>query len=489
VDRIGALEQKLVEQLMANGRLREDLSAALGVIVRLELDMARLEQDNADLRAQLAKNSGNSGKPPSSDGLKKPPRVTKSLRGRSGKKSGGQVGHKGASLRPVETPDKIETHEATQCTHCQGALTSAMATGVEKRQVFDIPKPRLEVTEHQAAIYCCAHCQGVTRAAFPEGITRQTQYGPRLRQTAVYYNVGQLLPEERVAQIMRDAHGAVSLCSASVVNWVNAKAESMDAVIAHILSRLTVGGVRHLDETGLRVAGKLHWLHSVSNAAFTHYRVSETRGDVPTFLEGGTIVHDHFKSYYAHMSGEDAHALCGAHHLRELKAVTEIDEEPWAEPMAALFIDLNRMKHEAMARGETALAGAALTAALADYRAIVAQGLALHEALPPLIGKPGARGRKARRDGHNLLIRLRDYEADVLRFITDFDVPFTNNEAEQVLRMMKARMKISGCFRTLAGARVFAKIRSLISTARKHGLGILHALSLPPDQLILAFSG
>jgi len=474
---------------MANGRLREDLSAALGVIVRLELDMARLEQDNADLRAQLAKNSGNSGKPPSSDGLKKPPRVTKSLRGRSGKKSGGQVGHKGASLRPVENPDRIETHEAGQCAHCQGALTSAMATGVEKRQVFDIPKPRLEVTEHQAAIYCCAHCQGMTRAAFPEGITGQTQYGPRLREMAVYYNAGQLIPEERVAQMMRDVHGAVSLCSASVVNWVNAKAGSIEAVIAHIRSRLTVGGVRHLDETGLRVAGKLHWLHSVSNAAFTHYRVSETRGDVPTFLEGGTIVHDHFKSYYAHMSGVDAHALCGAHHLRELKAVTEIDEEPWAEPMAALFIDLNRMKHEAMARGETALVCAVLAAALADYRAIVAQGLALHEALPPLIGKPGARGRKAQRDGHNLLIRLRDYEADVLRFITDFDVPFTNNDAEQVLRMMKARMKISGCFRTLDGARVFAKIRSLISTARKHGLGILHALSLPPDQLILAFSG
>ena len=472
----------LAELLSANGRLREDLAAALGVI-------ALLEQDNADLRGQLAKNSGNSGKPPSSDGLKKPPRVAGSLRGRSGKKSGGQVGHKGAGLRPVGTPDKIETHEARRCTHCQGALTLAMATGVEKRQVFDIPEPRLEVTEHQAAIYCCAHCQGVTRAAFPKGITGQTQYGPRVHQMAVYYNVGQLIPEDRVAQMMRDLHGAVSLCSASVVNWVNARAEAIDAVIAHILSRLTTGGVRHLDETGLRVAGKLHWLHSVSNVAFTHYRVSETRGDLPTFLEGGTIVHDHFKSYYAHMSGVDAHALCGAHHLRELKAIAEIDEEPWAEPMAALFIDLNRMKHEARARGETALVDTALAAAVADYRAIVAQGLALHEAMPPLIKKPGARGRKARRAGHNLLIRLHDYEADALRFITDFDVPFTNNEAEQVLRMMKVRMKISGCFRTLAGARVFAKIRSLISTARKHDLNILHALGLPPDQLILAFSG
>jgi transposase len=481
VDRIAALEQKLVELLLVNGRLREDLAGALGVI-------ARLEQDNTDLRAQLAKNSGNSGKPPSSDGLKKPPRGAGSLRGRSGKKSGGQVGHKGAGLRPVSTPDKIETHEARRCTHCQGALTWAMATGVEKRQVFDIPEPRLEVTEHQAAIYCCARCQGVTRAAFPKGITGQTQYGPRFRQTAVYYNVAQLLPEDRVAQMMRDLHGAVSLCSASVVNWVNAQAEAVGVVGAHILSRLTVGGVRHLDETGLRVAGKLHWLHSVSDAAFTHYRVSQTRGDVPTFLEGGTIVHDHFKSYYAHMSGVDVHALCGAHHLRELKAIAEIEEEPWAEPMTALFIDLNRMKHEARARGETALVDAVLAAAAADYRAIVAQGLALHEALPPLIKKPGARGRKARRTGHNLLIRLRDYEADVLRFITNFNVPFTNNEAEQSLRMMKVRMKISGCFRTLAGAQVFAEIRSIISTARKHNLNILHALSLPPDQLILAFS-
>ena len=482
MDRIAALEQKLVELFLANGRLREDLAAASGVI-------ARLEQDNAELRARLAKNSGNSGKPPSSDGLKKPRREAGSLRGRSGKKSGGQVGHKGAGLKPVARPDKIETHEASECTHCQGALTPSMATGVEKRQVFDIPEPRLEVTEHRAAIYCCAHCRGVTRAAFPEGVTGQTQYGPRLRQMAVYYNVGQLIPEDRVAQMMRDLHGAVSLCSASVVNWVKAQAETIEAVIAHILSRLTTGGVRHLDETGLRVAGKLHWLHSVSSAAFTHYRVSPTRGDVPAFLEGGTIVHDHFKPYYAHMSGVDVHALCGAHHLRELKAIAEIEKEPWAEPMTALVIDLNRMKHEARARGETALVDAALAAALADYRAILAQGLALHEALPPLIGKPGARGRKARRAGHNLLIRLRDYEADVLRFITNFDVPFTNNEAEQALRMMKVRMKISGCFRTPDGAQVFAKIRSVISTARKHGLNIAHALSLPPDQLILAFSG
>lgn len=248
-----------------------------------------------------------------------------SLRGKSGKKSGGQVGHRGDTLRQTLTPDFIERHEAERCGACQSALTAAMTTGVERRQVFDLPPPRLEVTEHQARIYCCAHCRAMTTADFPDGVNAHVQYGPRVRAAAIYCNVQQLIPEDRVCQLLRDLFGAASLCAASVTNWVNGAARTLGGVIEHILACLTDGGVRHLDETGFRVAGKLHWLHSVSNLAFTHYRLSAKRGDVPVFLSGGTIVHDHFKSYYAHMNAVDAHALCGAHHLRELKAIEEID--------------------------------------------------------------------------------------------------------------------------------------------------------------------
>jgi transposase len=470
VDRIAALEQQLL--------------AALQRIAELEAKLLAMAEENADLRRRLAKTSDNSSQPPSSDGLKKKPRVAGSLRGKSGKKSGGQVGHRGDTLRQTLTPDFIERHEAERCGACQSALTAAMAKGVERRQVFDLPEPRLEVTEHQARIYCCAHCRAMTTADFPDGVNAHVQYGPRLRAAAIYYNVQQLIPEDRVCQLLRDLHGAASLCAASVTNWVNGAARTLGGVVEHILARLTEGSVRHLDETGLRVAGKLHWLHSISNLAFTHYRVSARRGDVPVFLSGGTIVHDHFKPYYAHMSAVAAHALCGAHHLRELKAIEEIDKEPWAKAMSRLLNTANGLTREARDRGETKLLEPVRQKIIAKYKAIVAKGLAFHKRQPPLARSPGAQGRKPRRPGNNLLLRLRDFQDDVLRFIADFAVPFTNNQAEQDLRMMKVRMKISGAFRTFQGAQTFADIRSVISTARKHGLNILDTLTLPPIEIV-----
>jgi len=476
VDRIDVLEQKVVEFALLNARLADALAA-------LERETAILREENADLRRQLAKNSSNSSKPPSSDGLKKTPRVMGSLRGRSGKKSGGQVGHKGDTLRQTQTPDIVKHHEAERCGACQSALTAAMARGVERRQVFDLPEPRLEVTEHQAKIYCCAHCRAMTTAEFPDGVNAHVQYGPRVRAAAIYCNVQQLVPEDRVCQLLRDLFGAVSLCAASVTNWVNGAARTLGGVVEHILARLTEGGVRHLDETGLRVAGKLHWLHSVSNSTFTHYRLSARRGDIPTFLNGGTIVHDHFKSYFAHMSGVDAHALCGAHLLRELKAVEEIDNEPWAKAMSALLNTANRLKREARDRGDAKLSQLVRQGILTQYKAIVAQGLAFHKRQPRRAKSRGSRG-QARRPGNNLLLRLRHFQDEVLRFVADFAVPFTNNQAEQDLRMMKVRMKISGSFRTFEGAQTFADIRSVISTARKHGLNILETLAQPNDEII-----
>ncbi|AGI71313.1 hypothetical protein OA238_c11290 [Octadecabacter arcticus 238] len=184
------------------------------------------------------------------------------------------------------------------------------------------------------------------------------------------------------------------------------------------------------------------------------------------------------------MSGVDAHALCGAHHLRELKAIEEIEKEPWACAMSVLLNSANQLKCAAQGRGETELPTSVHHGILTKYMAILTEGLAFHERQDPLARRTGARGRKARRPGHNLLVRLRDYRDDVLRFLTDFTVPFTNNQAERDLRMMKLRMKISGTFRTLEGAQVFADIRSVISTVRKHGGNILETLTLSPQQII-----
>ena len=270
-----------------------------------------MKQEVAELRRQLGTNSSNSSKPPSSDGLKKPPRVAGSLRGTSGKKSGGQTGHKGGTLRQTDTPDIIERHEALVCDHCQAGLTEAMHTGLEKRQVFDLPAPRLEVTEHQASIYTCACCQGVTKAAFPQDVSAHVQYGARIKAAAVYLNAQQLIPEDRVSEILQDMLGAGLLCPASIAAWSTKKAAELAPFETHIAALVATAPVRNLDETGFRIGGKGQWLHTASTLGVTHYRVSEKRGALLTTLDGGVIVHDHFKPYYT-LPDVD-HALCNAH--------------------------------------------------------------------------------------------------------------------------------------------------------------------------------
>ncbi len=463
--------------------IRDLISALQREIEVLRMENAALRQEVADLRRQLDKNSSNSSKPPSSDGMKKPPRIAGSTRGRSGKTSGGQAGHAGDTLKPVAKPDVVERHEAEACRHCLAGLTIAMVTGVEKRQVFDLPEPRLEVTEHQAMIYRCPHCRGQTTASFPEGVISAAQYGPRVRAVSVYLNVQQLIPEDRVAQAMADLFGAATLCPDSVVAWGKRKAEEFEAVAARIAALVAQACVRHLDETGFRVAGKGQWLHTASTTALTSYRVSAKRGDLPKGFRGGVIVHDHFKPYYA-MPGGVRHALCNAHHLRELKALIDIDKEQWAWQMRDLLVEANGAVQGAIIEGAAALPTPVLRALIKRTNAIVRRGLAFHRNQPPLARQIGARGRAPHRPGHNLLIRLHKFKRDVLRFLYDFAVPFTNNEGERDLRMMKVKMKISGGFRTMAGARTFARIRTVISTARKQGWNILQTLAANPAALI-----
>ena len=198
--------------------------------------------------------SSNSSKPPSSDGLKKKPRIPGSLRGRSGKRSGGQAGHKGDTLRQVAVPDRIERHTADVCGHCRAGLTAAMQTGVEKRQVFDLPERLIEVTEHQSSIYCCAACGSQTKAAFPAGVASPTQYGERVRAAAIYLNVQQLIPEDRVAQAMNDLFGAPLLCPASLTGWVKDKAQAFMAAAAQIAALAAQAG-----DSAKRLASTAMW--------------------------------------------------------------------------------------------------------------------------------------------------------------------------------------------------------------------------------------
>jgi len=418
--------------------------------------------------------------------LKKKPRIAGSLRGRSGKASGGQKGHKGGTLRQVADPDHVVGHEASACCHCGSPLEPRSAIGVEKRQVFDLPERPLVVTQHQASIYLCAHCRGETKAAFPEGVVSPTQYGERIKAAAIYLNIQQLIPEDRTAQALSDLFGAPLICPASIVAWVRKKGEDLRQVYARIGERVAEVKVRHLDETGFRIAGKLQWLHTTSSLAFTFYRAGEKRGAIPENLQGGVVVHDHFLPY-RRLDVVD-HAFCNAHILRELQSLIEFDKEPWAEAMRDMLREANLAVHKAREAGATALASDERAAFVDRYWAAVRRGLAFHRALPKLETKANPRGRTKQRPGHNLLERLKTFKTETLRFLTDFDVPFTNNLAEQDLRMMKVKMKISGSFRTLDGAQIFARLRSVVSTARKQGCNILQTLTASPSQIMIALT-
>jgi transposase len=442
-------------------------------------EIAALKARIAELERRLGLNSSNSSKPPSSDGLKKPTRV-RSLREKSGRKPGGQKGHEGETLRQTAEPDKIEDHFPTACLECGAALTPDMAEGHVARQVFDLPEPQpLVVTEHRAHDCRCANCGATTRAAFPDNVNAPVQYGARIAAFVIYLLHYQLLPEGRLVELMADLFG-VKLAAASIANMSGACAKGLK-VFGDAVRDLVAGApVKHMDETGFRIGGKTQWLHVACTALLTFYRVCAKRGALLANVVG-VVVHDHWKPYYT-MQGV-LHALCNAHHLRELKALIEIEKEDWARKMQRL---LRRACHAAnLARERDALLKPWLIACFERrYDAIVAEGLAFHEAQPPLTENAGKRrGRAKRRTGHNLLSRFATREEDTLRFLHDPAVPFTNNQAERDGRMMKLRQKISGGFRSTEGAMDFALIRSFLSTAKKQGWKIIEALTSDPDNL------
>jgi transposase len=441
-------------------------------------EMAAVRGRLAELERRLGLNSSNSGKPPSSDGLKKPPRVS-SLREPSGKNTGGQKGHPGKTLRRTETPDAIIDHYPETCAACGEPLSVAMATDHVARQVFDLAEPPpLIVTEHRAHGCRCAACGSQTRAVFPDWVTAPVQYGKRIGAFVLYLLHYQLLPEKRLAALMADLFG-VHLVTATIARISQDCAARFQVFADVVRNRVAAAPIKHMDETGFRIGGKTQWLHIASTMLLTFYRVSASRGSLQAHVTG-IVVHDHWKPYYT-LKGV-LHALCNAHHLRELKALVEIEKEDWARRMQRL---LRRAWHVTNLSREQGVPLKPGLIALIErcYDAIVADGLALHEAQPALT-KTKPRGRPPRRVGHNLLLRLSTRTQDVLRFLADPQVPFTNNLAERDGRMMKVRQKISGGFRSEQGAKDFAVIRSLLSTARKQEWDLLQTLTTDPVHLI-----
>jgi transposase len=461
---------------VASGEAAMEALRAENALLRAE--NAALTGRLAELERRLGLNSSNSGKPPSSDGLKKPPRVS-SLREPSGKKTGGQKGHPGETLCRVEKPDATIDHYPAICAACGEPLTAVMATGHVARQVFDLPEPRpLIVTEHRAHGCRCAACGTQTRAAFPEGVTAPVQYGRRIGAFVLYLLHYQLLPEKRLAALMADLFG-VKLVTATIARISRDCAQRFQGFADALRDHVVAAPVKHMDETGFRIGGKTQWLHIASTVWLTFYRTSAKRGSLLAKVTG-IVVHDHWKPYYT-MTGV-LHALCNAHHLRELKALVEIEKEDWACKMQRLLRRACHATNLSLEQGVPLKPG--LIALIERcYDGILADGLAFHESQPAL-AKTRRRGRPPRRVGHNLLLRLSTRKQDVLRFLTDPRVPFTNNLAERDGRMMKLRQKISGGFRSEDGAKDFAIIRSLLSTARKQGWNMLQTLTSEPACLV-----
>jgi transposase len=466
--------------------LQQEYAAVCAENVALKGRVAALEERIGELERRLGLNSSNSGKPPSSDGLKKPtpaPRV-KSLREPSGKKSGGQKGHRGETLRPVENPDVIVNHYPETCAKCDLKVPVDTSTGYRSRQVVDIPEPKVVVTEHRVHTCLCPNCQTVTSASYPENVKAPVQYGARICAFVIYLLNYQLLPEDRLAELLSDLFG-LKMVPATIARMSAACAQRFRGFADAVRERVAMARVKHLDETGFRIGGRTQWLHIFSTALLTFYRVASKRGSL---LPGvtGIVVHDHWKPYYT-MTGV-LHALCNAHHLRELKALVEIEKEEWARKMQRLLRRACHAVNLARERG-VRLKPPLLELFHQSYDRILKEGFAFHEAQPPLVrappqGQRKRRGRQRRRTGHNLLLRLSTRKEDVLRFLTDPDVPFTNNQAEQDGRMMKVKQKISGGFRSDEGANTFVTIRTVISTAKKQGWSVLQTLTADPTALI-----
>ena len=431
------------------------------------------------LEDQLAKNSRNSGKPPSSDGYDKP--APRSLRKRSRKRSGGQKGHVGYKLEMVKKPEHIKRHKVVKCAHCHNSLRHEKVERVEKRQVFDLPKVQMEVTEHQAQVKQCPCCGKETRAEFPREVKQAVQYGAEAKSQMVYLNHEQHIPLKRTCDVFeefyghRPAEGTIYAAGAEAAELVTPVTEAIKEHLS--LLEEVIGN----DETGVRIGGKLYWLQTTGTTFLTHYAYHQKRGKIamdamnilPRFK--GRVVHDDLPSYFQY---DFQHALCNAHHLRVLLFLQERYPQKWIEPLVALLLKIKKKVETVQRDQQTELSERQKAIYFAQYDKLIQQGLRANPPPNATRRKPGQRGRLKQSPARNLLLQLKEHKAAVLAFMTDFKVPFDNNQSERDLRMMKVKQKVSGCFRSEDGAGIFCRIRTYLSTARKNGQMALTALRL-----------
>lgn len=440
-------------------------------IAKLESLLAAALARIAELEAQLKANSRTSSRPPSSDGLKKAPAFPR----KKGGKKGGQSGHKGKTLEMVapSTADRLVVHPVAEqkCSCGQSLESTVPSISLERRQVFDLPPKLLQIEEHRLEVKHCLCCGEQYTGSFPSGVPAPVQYGERAHALVNLLNVEQSMPIGRIGELFASLTGYElneNTVSTSVQRMYGKLADDEAVIKEQALS----SPVAHADESGARVAGKLHWAHNFVCGLFTYLFVHEKRGAQALYSGQsiaqnytGTLVHDCWASYFKLPNAR--HALCGAHLLRELRGLSENHGRKWAEKMHSLLM----YAYEFSSGGSSVLPAKKYKTVLSRYRQIIEE--ANREEPPP---EPRPKGRPKKTKGRNLLERLGRYEEEVLRFAREHEVPFTNNLAERDIRPLKTKLKVSGCFRTLQGARHYARIKSFCSTAKKHGLSAYEEL-------------
>jgi transposase len=452
-------ELKILVQL-----LLEKIAVMELTISKLEAENAQLRAENAELKARLTMDSHNSSKPPSSDGLGKKPAFPKEKQG----KPGGQENHQGNTLKMVDHPDHLVVcHPEPRVCSCGHDLPREPFSIIARRQVFDLPEPRLKVTEYQVVQVLCPHCGQLHRGMFPPQIKAQAQYGPGVKALVTLLNTEYKLPFERVQTLSEDLFGYPineGTILAANETCYNQLAQTEFLIRGKIIASPTA----HSDESGIRCNGKLHWLHVASTCLFTYLFVHQKRGKQAIESESsivkrfmGWLVHDCWSSYFN--LKELKHAVCGAHLLRELQGLIE-NQNRWACSFKAFLLEVYHTPLYLRLENRTAIEQ--------RYDLILEQ--AQKQEPPP--EKTGTRGKLKRTKGRNLMERLQKYKPAVLAFAFHAEVPFTNNQAERDIRPVKVKQKIAGCFRTVKGADHYARIAGFISTTRKHKLNVFKEL-------------
>ena len=442
--------------------LREDKTASPQMRAMMELLVVVIGL----LLGKLGLNSKNSSIPPSKD----PNRSRGSQHKAKGekRKPGGQPGHEGVTLNREENPDGIETITIDRRTIPAGQYSAA---GFECRQVIEIEIEK-KVVEYRAEILEDAAGNQFV-AEFPAGVTRPVQYGNSIKAQAVYMSQQQLVPYERVRDYFADQCG-IPISAGSLFNFNKEAYGLLEKFEAIVICRLLAQRLLHADETGINVNGKLLWLHTLSDGKWTLFYPHAARGGKAMKAMGvlehfkGILCHDHWKPYF---QLKCLHALCNAHHLRELEWAWKQDGQKWAKKMQSLLLEIN----EATEKAGGSLPSDVAKAFVSRYRNVLTRG-GLECPPPSPKDRVGKRGRVPRSKSRNLLERLREFEVETLRFMTNKIVPFTNNQGERDIRMTKVQQKISGCFRSFEGAQIFCRVRSYLSTCGKQGMTPTEAL-------------